>query len=110
MLDWLFGAASGTRFTAVDLQGRLEQADAPFLLDVREPSEFAEGRVKGALLMPLGQVPQQWQTLPKDREIAVICRSGARSGRAAAFLKQQGLNAVNVEGGMLAWQGPVERG
>lgn len=110
MLDWLFGGASGSRFSAADLQGRLGQADAPFLLDVREPAEFAEARVKGALLMPLGQVPTEWQTLPKDREIAVICRSGARSGRAVAFLKQQGLNAVNVEGGMLAWQGPVERG
>ncbi|MEB3329372.1 MAG: rhodanese-like domain-containing protein [Candidatus Sericytochromatia bacterium] len=110
MLDWLLGKRGGDGLHATTLAERLAAPEAPCLLDVREPHEWAEGHVAGALHIPLGQLPTRWQELPTGRPVAVICRSGARSARATAFLRGQGLDAHNVEGGMLAWSGPVERG
>jgi rhodanese-related sulfurtransferase len=78
--------------------------DGGFLLDVRQPDEYGEGHVPGALLIPLDEVPARAGELPTDTEILVICRSGARSHRAAEFLiDQRQLPALNVAGGTLAW-------
>jgi glyoxylase-like metal-dependent hydrolase (beta-lactamase superfamily II)/rhodanese-related sulfurtransferase len=77
------------------------------LIDVREPQEFndALGHAPGAVLIPLGQLPQRFQEIPKDKPVAVICRSGARSARATLFLRQNGFDRVaNVSGGMLRWR------
>ncbi len=82
------------------------------LLDVREPSEFEEVHAEGARLMPLSSFQQEYEQLDQDRDIVVICRSGARSAQAAQFLLQQGYNAVNLQGGTMAWEQdglPVER-
>lgn len=90
----------------------------PFLLDVREPFEFSGpmGRhAPGAHLIPLQQVPSRLGELPKDKdaEILVICRSGGRSARAAAFLIEEGRRRVfSVAGGTDGWAQaglPVER-
>jgi rhodanese-related sulfurtransferase len=75
-----------------------------FLLDVRQPEEYTEAHVSGARLIPLDEVPARAGDLPADEEILVICRSGARSHRAAEYLiDQHQLRAVNVAGGTLAW-------
>ncbi len=74
------------------------------LLDVREPYEFTQGRADGALNLPLSEFQARYTELDADRPIAVICRSGNRSDLAAEFLRKAGFNAVNVVGGMLAWQ------
>ena len=74
------------------------------LLDVRQPDEYVDGHVPGARLVPLDEVPMRAGELPADTEILVICRSGARSHRAAEYLIDQcQLRAVNVAGGTLAW-------
>jgi rhodanese-related sulfurtransferase len=73
------------------------------LIDVREPQEFEEVRAVGARLIPLGQVPDRVAEMPTEQRFYVICHVGGRSLRAAAFLRQQGLDAVNVEGGTDAW-------
>jgi len=79
-------------------------AAGAFVLDVRQPDEYLDGHVPGAQLVPLGEVPVRAGDLPADTEILVICRSGARSHRAAEFLiDQHQLRAVNVAGGTLAW-------
>ncbi len=83
--------------------GDVDELDDPFLLDVREPAEFEAGHAPGATLVPLGTLPDGWSGLPADRTILCVCRSGARSGQATAFLREQGLDAVNLEGGMQAW-------
>ena len=71
------------------------------LLDVREPDEWQAGHVAGAVLVPLATVPQ---SLPDaGQRVVAICRSGARSARAVAFLIQQGYDAVNMAGGIKAW-------
>jgi rhodanese-related sulfurtransferase len=76
----------------------------PYLLDVREPEEWAYGRVDGAVHVPMQTLPERVGDLPVDRTVFVICRSGHRSAYAAAWLGQQGVDAVNVEGGMLDWE------
>jgi rhodanese-related sulfurtransferase len=75
-----------------------------FVLDVRQPDEYVDGHVPGARLLPLDEVPTRAGELPVGDEILVICRSGARSHRAAEYLiDQHQLRAVNVAGGTLAW-------
>lgn len=73
-----------------------------FVIDVREPGEWVRGRAAGVTLVPLGELDAT--LLPRDRTVLVLCRSGNRSGKATAALVQSGIDAVNVAGGMLAWQ------
>jgi rhodanese-related sulfurtransferase len=73
------------------------------LFDVREPDEYAEAHVIGAVLVPLATVPDEIERFPMTGQVHLICRSGARSARAAEFLRGQGIDAVNVAGGTLAW-------
>ena len=73
-----------------------------FLLDVREDYEYQDGHIKGAVNLPLREILSQKDTLPKDRDIYVYCRSGHRSADAANFLKSLGFKKVhNVEGGFI---------
>jgi DMSO/TMAO reductase YedYZ molybdopterin-dependent catalytic subunit/rhodanese-related sulfurtransferase/glyoxylase-like metal-dependent hydrolase (beta-lactamase superfamily II) len=73
------------------------------LLDVREPDEWAEGRVPGALFVPMGDVQARLGELPADRRIVVVCRSGGRSRAITEALRAHGYDAVNLTGGMCAW-------
>jgi rhodanese-related sulfurtransferase len=77
--------------------------DDVWLLDVREDDEWAAGHVPGARHIPLGQLTARAGEVPQDELIYVICRSGARSGRAAQALAGAGWRAVNVAGGMQDW-------
>jgi rhodanese-related sulfurtransferase len=87
--------------TVDELESAL-QSGAP-LIDVREIDEYQAGHVPGAVLVPLATVPSALDRFPIDQTAYVICRSGARSHRACEFLVAQGLDAVNVVGGTLAW-------
>jgi rhodanese-related sulfurtransferase len=76
------------------------------LLDVRENDEWAAGHAPEAVHVPMGQVAQRLDELAgvfADRPVPVVCRSGGRSARVTAYLKQAGWDAVNVDGGMRAW-------
>lgn len=74
------------------------------LVDVREQNEFDESRIPGSILIPLSEFQIRYTELPKDKEIVMQCRSGARSGRTTEFLLQQGYTQVsNMAGGILAW-------
>jgi rhodanese-related sulfurtransferase len=73
------------------------------LVDVREPDEYTEVHVPGAVLVPLATVPENLHVFPSDGPVYVICRSGARSGRAVQWLRGQGIDATNVAGGTDAW-------
>ncbi len=74
------------------------------LLDVREPDEWAAGRAPGSVHIPMRDVQQRMGELPRDRRIVTICRSGARSRVVAEALIGAGYDAVNVVGGLKAWQ------
>ena len=89
--------------TAEALAARLGTDDEPFLLDVREPDEFAAWAIPGALNLPLGRLATGLDELSTRDEIVVVCASGARSARATAALRGIGIDAVNLAGGMLAW-------
>ncbi|MFG2904262.1 rhodanese-like domain-containing protein [Kitasatospora sp. NPDC048286] len=78
-------------------------ADAA-LLDVREQDEWDAGHVDGALHIPIGEVIARLGELP-DEKLYVLCRVGGRSAQVVQYLVQQGRDAVNVDGGMYAWQG-----
>jgi rhodanese-related sulfurtransferase len=74
------------------------------IVDVREPDEWAAGHIGHATLVPLATVPGNLDKFDGDPTY-VVCRSGARSGRACEFLGAEGHNVVNVAGGMIAWAG-----
>lgn len=73
------------------------------LLDVREDDEFAWVRAPRAVHIPLHELPARLDELPAQRPLAVICKVGARSAQATAWLQAQGVEARNVRGGMMAW-------
>ncbi|MGY1716989.1 rhodanese-like domain-containing protein [Geodermatophilus sp. SYSU D01106] len=78
-------------------------ADA-VLLDVREDDEWVAGHAEGATHIPMGEVPARLDDVPEGDPLYVVCRSGGRSARVAAWLNQNGYDAVNVGGGMGAWE------
>ena len=78
--------------------------DAPVLVDVREPWEFELCRIDGSRLVPLGELPQRAEELPRDRPLVMVCHTGRRSQNAAMFLVQAGFTDVhNLKGGVEGW-------
>ncbi len=89
-----------------DAQPEVLSTDLPdgvFLLDVREDDEWAAGHAPDAVHVRLGDLGARAEELPRDREVYVICRSGARSAYAAQALTGAGWSAVNVSDGMTGW-------
>ncbi|MCU1404856.1 MAG: hypothetical protein JWQ43_1159 [Glaciihabitans sp.] len=80
---------------------RLATGDA-WLLDVREQDEWDAGHLPAAHLIPMSVIGMRMEEVPTDKDILVICHSGARSERVASALRDVGYNAVNVTGGMMA--------
>lgn len=75
------------------------------IVDVREEDEFAGARVAGATNVPLSELAARLDDIPRDRTVYIMCLSGGRSARATAFLAEQGLDVVNVLGGISQWHG-----
>lgn len=101
-----------TDLTPADVQKQLKEDQALLVLDVRQPDEYTQGHVADSLLIPLDQLAHRTADLPRDRPIAVICRSGNRSAVATSILRRAGFDAHNVAGGMLRWEReglPMER-
>ena len=87
-----------------ELARRLDSGNPVTLIDVRQPEEHAEAAIRGSILIPLNELPQRLDEIPRGGEILVHCKAGGRSARAVAFLQQNGFpEAVNVTGGMDAW-------
>ena len=90
--------------TTTELRALLAGDFQGLLIDVREPDEHAAAHIPEARLIPLRTLPQELETLPRDREILIHCKSGGRSGRAVEFLLENGfIDLKNVAGGMDAW-------
>ena len=84
-----------------------EAADKVQIIDVRESPEFRGplGHIRGALLMPLGELARRSAELDRGRPVVAVCRSGARSAQATVILQQAGFrDAANLAGGMLRWR------
>lgn len=88
-------------------------ADGALLVDVREAFEWQEGHARGAVHVPMMEVPSRMDELPREAPIYLICATGNRSGRVAEYLVQNGFTRpINVRGGTVAWQRaglPIER-
>jgi rhodanese-related sulfurtransferase len=87
--------------SAVDAQAG---AAHKVLLDVREADEWQAGHAPGAAWIPLGQLERVRTDIPFNKRVVCICRSGARSARAAEALLSWGFEAENMTGGMQAWE------
>lgn len=98
------GSGGGTPSAAgpVQVQELLDQG--ALAVDVREPAEWKAGHMPSARHIPLGQLDRRGKELPKGKTIVTVCASGARSARAAAMLRREGYQVVNLKGGMHAWQ------
>lgn len=90
---------------ATELAQRLnEQTEDIHVIDVREMNEFTAGTMPGARVIPMASVPVRLHELQQDKELIIICRSGARSAQVCMFLQQQGYeNVFNLRGGLMSW-------
>lgn len=94
-----------------ELKEKIDKGEDFILLDVREPQEYQFSRIreKDAMLVPLMSLPRVLNSLPKDKDIYIFCRSGNRSLQATLWLLQNGFDRVkNVEGGILAWSDEID--
>ncbi|MDA8340954.1 MAG: MBL fold metallo-hydrolase [Actinomycetota bacterium] len=89
--------------TAEIVARELGKDEAPFLLDVREPEEVAAWAIPGIVNIPLGQLQDRLDEIPRDRQVVAVCASGNRSGVAASVLAGIGFDTANLVGGMQAW-------
>jgi len=111
MPTWLRLGPPGV--AAADVATKLGADPRPFVLDVRNPDEFAIGHIAGAALIPLHELPAKLGRVPRDREVVCVCASGSRSRRAAKMLGREGFRALDLRGGMNAWARaglPISRG
>jgi len=96
------------QLTAKEVEELLADEKTLNILDVRQVDEVKEGKIPGAVNIPLGLIEFRMHELDKSKEYVLVCRSGGRSGRASQFLEGQGFKVINMEGGMLAWEGKIE--
>jgi rhodanese-related sulfurtransferase len=89
--------------TPTEFVARRDRGDALTLLDVREDWELGVASVPNVVHIPMGQVADRLSEIERGREVVVLCRSGRRSLEVARFLQQNGFQAVNLAGGILAW-------
>lgn len=105
-------AANGAADTEIDviaLKAMIDSGRTFVLVDVREPHEFQIGRIPGARLIPLGDLPKRLHELNPGDDIVMQCRSGVRSAKAMALLVERGFTRVrNLKGGILAWSDQVD--
>ncbi len=86
-------------------QAAQAQKDGAYILDVREPSEWTQAHISGAALIPLGDLPNRLNEVPKDREVVVVCRTGHRSVQGRDILLQAGfVQVTSMAGGLTQWQ------
>jgi sulfur-carrier protein adenylyltransferase/sulfurtransferase len=89
--------------TPEDVVARLARGEDVYLLDVREPEEVAEWAYPIGVHIPMGQLGERLDELPKDRTIVVACAAGSRSATVASALSERGWAAENLAGGAIAW-------
>ena len=93
--------ATVPQITVDDLAAAVDRQEV--VVDVRMPDEYVEAHVPGAILIPLPELPARVDEIPDADPVHLICRSGARSQKAAELLAAQGRSVGNVTGGTLAW-------
>lgn len=106
-------AAGPVNVTSTEAKALLAKNSKTLLLDVRTPDEYRQAHLKGALLIPLGELQRRVQEIPRDRPVLVYCAVGARSLSAAGFLASKGYRDIyNMSDGLVGWYKnglPLER-
>lgn len=98
-----------TQLTPTDLLRRVDSGELWQILDVREPWEIEIANVAGTMNIPMSEVPTRYDELSADRQVAVLCHSGVRSGRVADWLSVNGFEDVaNIVGGINAWSEQID--
>jgi rhodanese-related sulfurtransferase len=95
------------------LQTALASSTPPLVIDIREPYEWQLVRMRDVRHIPMNDVPAHLDSLPHDRTVVVMCAHGSRSYSVAAWLIEQGIQAVSLAGGITQWAqrgGQVEQG
>ena len=99
------------RITAATLAEQLRDPDPPLVVDVRTEPEWREARVARSINIPLGQLPQRLDEVPRDRAIVVHCGSGYRSSIAVSMLRRAGISDLSdMVGGFEAWTASTASG
>lgn len=105
------GSVINDEISVVELKRTIDSREDFMLIDVREPHEFETGHIPGSISLPLGNFSDAniVKTLPKDKPIFLVCRSGKRSATSLDLLKAAGFdNALNVRGGSIAWAKQID--
>ena len=93
------------RVSAPMVAEEMESADAPLVLDIRNPREWATRHIGGSVNIPLNHLQERISEIPRNRRIAVHCAGGYRSSIAASILHQYGItNLIEMAGGLAAWE------
>ena len=95
---------AGEPVAPAELSARLAHKDAPQLLDVRTPEEFAAGHIPGAVLIPHETLAQRLGELDRARPVVVYCRTGRRATIAETLLRERGFEVSQLQGSWQAWQ------
>src|SRR5262249_15773495 len=107
MIDWKsdgLPVESVPQITLYDLASWMSERPELVVIDVREPFEWLEGHIEGAVHLPMMEAVARIRELPSDRPKAVLCAGGLRSSTVISALKREGLGGwYNVTGGMSAW-------
>lgn len=86
----------------------IDRIAEPIVIDVREDYELEEtGTIKGAIHIPMNEVPNRLNEITKEREIYILCRSGVRSYNVAKYLNELGYEAINLYGGIIDYKGEL---
>ena len=96
--------------TVQDLKDKMDAGEDFFLLDVREPHEYAISNIDGTLI-PLGELPNRLNEIEdqRDKEVVVMCRGGGRSAQGLKILEKNGFsNVINLKGGVNAWAKEID--
>ena len=89
---------------ANELKQRIDAGDDIELLDIRSAAEIAQGVLPNSQHVPMHLIPLRMNDFPKNKDVVLYCRSGARSYHACNYLMQQGVtNVINLRGGIIAW-------
>ena len=91
-----------------ELAQMIKQEEPFLLLDCREPHEFQAARIDGSTLIPMRQIPQQLDQIPKDRAVIVYCHHGMRSLDVTFFLRDKGVAARSLSGGIDRWSMEID--
>ena len=96
------------QITVQDIHAKLSNGESITIIDVREDDEIAVSKLDSVTHIPMQDIPKNMENLPKDTPLYIMCRIGGRSEQVADFLSNLGYNAINITGGMKAWQQHID--